>query len=404
MKIGILSDLHLGHKQYGLMERENDFYKQFQKCCSKLNELNTDVVIIAGDIFDKPNPSPFSMHQYIDGIRSLNAEYVIAIKGNHTMLQRKNHYSADRFFFDNHIQGYYLLEDDSIFIEDKVRIDGITYRPDSQLDDFIEKQKEIGNVECDDSIYRILITHQAYSEFCGFTNVSLSIDDINLSPYDMIINGHIHSHLLQKYQETVFLQPGSIERLNIAEAIDEEENGKGVWLLDVDENNLSFYPIKPERKFFHGDICIKSKRQLNKVFENSKQQFKNEENKPIVAYNYHDEVGNSQLIRDMIISLSEYVLRDNSNIYGQESSEITVEITDSEIPTIVQSLGLVEDLDDDERKLSIDIYNALKEERQDISNLLETFRKKKYAHKENKEYIEKTRQEIKEFEEFFDKL
>ena len=123
-----------------------------------------------------------------------------------------------------------------------------------------------------------------------------------------------------------------------------------------------------------------------------------------MAYNYHDEVGNSQLIRDMIISLSEYVLRDNSNIYGQESSEITVEITDSEIPTIVQSLGLVEDLDDDERKLSIDIYNALKEERQDISNLLETFRKKKYAHKENKEYIEKTRQEIKEFEEFFDKL
>ena len=29
MKIGILSDLHLGYRQYGSVDREEDFYQQF---------------------------------------------------------------------------------------------------------------------------------------------------------------------------------------------------------------------------------------------------------------------------------------------------------------------------------------------------------------------------------------
>ena len=407
MKIGILSDLHLGHRQYGLVERENDFYTHFHKCCFILNELSVDVIIIAGDIFDKPNPSPFSMHHYIEGIKSLNAKYIVAIKGNHTMLQRKNHYSVDRFFFENIVDGYYLLEDDNILIEEngeKIRIDGITYRPDSQLDDFIDMQKRMSNMVVDNDVYRILITHQAYSEFCGFSNVSLSIDDIDLAHYDIIINGHIHSHMVIKHQDTVFLQPGSIERLSIAEAIDEEKNGKGVWVLDTKENNLSFHPVELERKFFHGDKTITTKQELDDLFNEFKQKFQEEKEKPIIAYNYYDSIENPQLIRDMITSLSDYVLRDNSNIYTNDFEDVVVEITDSEIPTIVQALGMVDDLDDDEKKLSIDIYNNLKNEKQDISNLLENFRKKRYVHEENTEYIDNIRKEIKEFEEYFENL
>ena len=136
MKIGIMSDLHLGYRQYGLVDREEDFYQQFHNCCSILNKEEVEMVIIAGDIFDKPNPSPRAMHEYAKGIKNLGNKIVVAIKGNHTMLMKKDHYSVDEFFFDEKSFGnYFLLTDDSMTFEN-VRVDGITYRPESQLESF----------------------------------------------------------------------------------------------------------------------------------------------------------------------------------------------------------------------------------------------------------------------------
>lgn len=404
MKIGILSDLHLGYRQYGLVDREFDFYQQFHKCCSKLNELDVEMVIIAGDIFDKPNPSPLALHEYRTGIESLGNKMIIAIKGNHTMLMKKNHYSVDEFFGEEDFGNYILLDDNSVTFEN-IRIDGITYRPDSQLEEFLYEQQELaseeGPYDC-----RILVTHQAYQEYCNFFGVDLSVYDLKLDSYDLIINGHIHSHDVGILKDTVmFLQPGSIERMSIAEASDELNIGKGVWVYDTNTKSVDFYKVESDRKFLQGDINIMSEHQLDSVFQKLIEKIDLLEQKPVVAFNYHDYFDKPQLIRDKILSISDKVLINNSNIYNKIEEEISIEIEDNEIPTVLEALNMVEtDLSDDEKKLAIDIHQAFNNDANDIEDLLESYRKKHYNNKEEFIDLSNFDEEIKEYEDYFNNL
>lgn len=406
MKIGILSDLHLGYRQYGSIDREEDFYQQFHKCCDKLNEKNVDMVIIAGDIFDKPNPSPRSMHEYGKGIKSLGAKIIVAIKGNHTMLLRDNHYSVDEFFFDEKSVGnYFLLDDDSISFEN-VRVDGITYRPDSRIDGFLYEQQEIAD-EDDPCDFRILVTHQAYQEHSGFFGVELSLNDLNTEPYDLIINGHIHSHQISVLNDdTIFLQPGSIERMNTAEALDEEKNGKGVWIYDTDNDTLTFCDIECERKFLQGDINIASENQLDKVFNIlDKKLDELSPLKPIVSYNYHDFIGKSYIIRDKIADSSKKSLINNSNIINESEKDLAVVISDYEVPTVLEMLNMANvDLSDEEKRLASDIHE-FSQEGKDIKGLLEDYRKKYFNNKPKiKVDTKKIMKEIEEYEKYFESL
>ena len=45
MKFAHLADTHLGYRQYGLFEREKDFYEVFEKVIDKIIEENVDFVV-----------------------------------------------------------------------------------------------------------------------------------------------------------------------------------------------------------------------------------------------------------------------------------------------------------------------------------------------------------------------
>ena len=87
MKIGIISDLHLGKSMYradfaNLNKFEKHVYDVFDKNIDILNEEKPDIVIIAGDIFDKENPSSIAIQKWIDGMKKLEIPSLI-ISGNH---------------------------------------------------------------------------------------------------------------------------------------------------------------------------------------------------------------------------------------------------------------------------------------------------------------------------------
>ena len=157
MKIAIISDLHLGFRQYGSLERENDFYNQLSLVKDEINKHNPDMLIIAGDLFDKPNPSPVAINAYREGIANIDVDIICSIKGNHTMILRDNHYSIDDFFGGEDIYGYYFLDDSSFntqsfaletpydldfsnYKDVKVQVDGITYRTNSNIEEFLSVQ------------------------------------------------------------------------------------------------------------------------------------------------------------------------------------------------------------------------------------------------------------------------
>lgn len=382
MKIAIMSDLHLGFRQYGSMEREEDFYQQFYKVCKEINKHNPNIVIIAGDLFNTPNPSPSAIHAYSEGVGNLSADMIFVIKGNHTMILREDHYSIDKFFEDDaDIVGYYYLDDISFSTKDhamnsdydmefikyinkeEVVIDGITYRTNSNINEFLEVQKQLAQKEYSENAYRILVVHQSFKEFCGFTGEELSIEDIDYIPYDAIVCGHIHSRFDTVLSDmTKFIQPGSIERMNTTEALDEQKNGKGFYLLDTEDNSLEFHKVDCIRDFLLGEVEIKSNEDLEKHIEEVNKIIENKEVQPIISYKYKTDYLNTARVYDKINDVKQNVLLNKSNVYTEDEREITLEITDSEMPTVIEALkmrGKEEGLTDDHLGLVSDLYNSL---------------------------------------------
>ena len=357
MKIGIMSDLHLGHRQYGLVEREDDFYQQLKICCDELNNQDCDMVIIAGDIFDKPNPSPKSIHKYLSYVGDLGADVIIAIKGNHTMLLRDNHYAVDELVAEE-IEDYFLLEDErwnsqlfalsqsdipyAKWIKKHINVDGITYRGVNEYDDFVEIQKKLASDIDDTDNFNILVVHQSFQETCGFVGEELSLEDIDYSPYDLIICGHIHSRVDRKLNgKTYFIQPGSIERLNTTEARDEIRQGKGVYIVDTDNKDIEFIRCECPRKFFIDDIEFQSEEEVEQYFTQLKETVDKEEVQPIIANSYSGVFDNSQIIGDRMMTLnSKNALVNNSIYHAIPSEDYNGIITENEIPPVEEAIKM----------------------------------------------------------------
>lgn len=76
MKFAHLADTHLGYRQFGLLEREKDFYEVFDKIIDKIIEEKVDFVIHSGDLFDSARPSPSALLAFQKGLLKLKgAEY-----------------------------------------------------------------------------------------------------------------------------------------------------------------------------------------------------------------------------------------------------------------------------------------------------------------------------------------
>jgi len=76
MIVAHLSDLHLGHRAFDRTERgqnlrERDLAVAFQRAVESLIESAPDLVVISGDIFDRPNPPPSALVALTRGLDEL---------------------------------------------------------------------------------------------------------------------------------------------------------------------------------------------------------------------------------------------------------------------------------------------------------------------------------------------
>lgn len=416
MKIAIISDLHLGFRQYGSMEREEDFYRQFFNVCKEIKKHRPEIVIIAGDLFDKPNPTPAAINAYREGIGNLNSILCVT-KGNHTMILREGHYSIDEYFGADEFEGYYYLDDETMttflhgmqsnydleFSEyvnkPNVLVTGITYRYNSDLDEFIKVQKELAEKDLkEDAVYKILVVHQSFKEFCGFVGEELSIEDIDYSPYDAVICGHIHSRFNTVLPDgTLFIQPGSIERMNTTEALDEEKNGKGFYLLDTEDNSLEFFKVECPRKFFLGEVKLDTKQDLENHLEELNNDISKLKVPPIISYKYKNHIDNIEAVRENISLMGKNILLNKSHIDDQSQEEVVLEITDNELPTVVEAISMYGEesgLDEKEVALALDIYNSLSGNSESTSDVLDNYFNKNKTEYEEEESVDEEFEEL----------
>lgn len=411
MKIGVFTDMHLGNKQYGLLEREKDFYDQYLKAIDMFINADVDCVICAGDIFDKPRPSPQTLKVFIEGIRKLEQNDIrfFNIIGNHSIVQSNNFITPDEILEEVFPNESYTILDEENYCDGDVFICGLPYHFQFETDKLIERVGSLNQIAQDsDAHLKILVLHQSFKEYNGFPGEEFSINDIDISNFDLVICGHIHMSILTNINDSqVYLGPGSIERSSVAEARDEENQGKGIFLFDSEDfsiNSINFVRIKSDRKFFIADGYINSEKDIEDLQNEIMQGIDGYKEKPILFLTVHDKTGSYMKLIDMTKDINDSCLTVNFNYIDENVQENYIDITSADMPTPQDVLKIaLNPLDEKEVKLGLDVYEVLKNDG-DAKKLLDDFLKerresKRKQEQKNDEFYD---QELEELIKYFD--
>ena len=398
MKIGIISDLHLGKRNYGIIELENDFYKQYHKCINELIQQKVDTVIIAGDIFDTPKVSPLAIDQFQQGLRTLNTHgiNVLNIIGNHTMMQTAQHIPADKLF-ENEFS-YSILDENYQYSFDDTIIMGLPYHKDTKINELEEKIEKLGE-KATGKKHKILVLHQEFQEYCGFAGAKLSINDIPLDKFDIIICGHIHQRLKDELSNTIFIQPGSIERLNKTEAQDEQDTGKGITIINTEQNKpmVEFIDIPPERKYIIKTLKLNNSNDINSILDDLLVEVKSCDPQPMVFLQIEDETNSYDMIIEKQKTIDDNSLSCRFQYYDLSSDDYPMSVeVDGEVPSVKEFIR--EAFKDDDNFAYIEsLYDAANNPDEDLRGVVDDLFKKLYPPVEVKPFEDPEMDEIIEY-------
>ncbi|GAB6943259.1 DNA repair exonuclease [Vulcanisaeta sp. JCM 14467] len=258
MLIAHLADVHLGHRQYGLEERLEDYNRAFLRAVDELvrlrEERGLDAVIISGDFFDTQRPPPSI---YITAIRGLTKLREVGIR---VIVTRGNHDSSVINPVENplavlHQMGLVQYLDNDYVDLGGVKVIGVgTVYTDmqSKLINSLNALKGGG--------INIAVIHQ-YIEGAPYIYPMPNVDVfmINEKPLtqlgiDYFAVGHIHEHGL-RHPRINAVYPGSLEvwdarEFEVYEYVDgklrkvKDVDPKGFLLLDVSGNGVKVSDVR----------------------------------------------------------------------------------------------------------------------------------------------------------------
>lgn len=230
MRFAHLADTHLGHRQYGIYEREEDYYEVFNATVDKIIEMNVDFVIHSGDLFDSARPSTNALLAFQRGLLKLtNAGIpVYAIAGNHDSVLRTNVKPPIDLFEE---PGLRIIRLEEAFMEGDIFICGIPYVPKSKRDGLL-KILEILSKEAEKHEKSILVLHQGLDKTLPGDAYELDLDELPKN-FDYYALGHIHNYFEEDYGKGKLVYPGSMEMYKLNDNF--EAYGKGFCVVDIDD-------------------------------------------------------------------------------------------------------------------------------------------------------------------------
>ncbi|MFP3296535.1 MAG: DNA repair exonuclease [Vulcanisaeta sp.] len=264
MLIAQLADVHLGHRQYGLEDRLEDYNRAFLRAVDEIVRLRESeglgTIIISGDFFDTQRPAPSIYVTAIKGLTRLREVgiRVFGIRGNHDASVIN---PTENPLTVLHSMGLIDYLDNDYKDLGGVRLIGVgTVYTDMQnkLVNSINSLRGNG--------INIAVIHQ-YIEGAPYVYPMPNVDVfmINEKPLsqlnlDYIAVGHIHEHGL-KHPRLNAVYPGSLEVWDAREfEVYEYVNGKlrrikdmdpkGFLILDVGSNGVRVRQVRlgPSRK------------------------------------------------------------------------------------------------------------------------------------------------------------
>ncbi|MCK9151704.1 metallophosphoesterase family protein [Methanobacterium alcaliphilum] len=248
MQFAHLADTHLGYRQYGLFEREKDFYNIFTDIVEKIIEIRPDFVIHSGDLFEFSRPPTNALLTAQKGLLTLKeAEIpVYAIAGNHDIIMRKNAIPPHVLFKELGLK--VISPNNPYFVEKDVFIGGLPYMPKHQSTYLTESLK---NLESLSRGYdkRLIVLHQGIDKYLPY-EYELELANLPES-FNYYALGHIHSRITDDFGEGKLVYPGSTEIWKFDELGNYLKNGKGFSLVDLgaDLPDVQYVNMELPREF-----------------------------------------------------------------------------------------------------------------------------------------------------------
>lgn len=252
MRFAHLSDSHLGARQFGLLERENDFYDVFAKNIDKIIEKDVDFIIHSGDLFDNNRPSTEALLAFQKALLRLNDEKIpiYAIAGNHDSILRKGAMPPLALFRD---LGLKLISPDfPAYVEGGVLICGIPYVASSQ-GTYLKNAYEQLSKLADKYLKAILVSHQGIDKWMHEDSHEIELSEMPKN-FDYYAMGHIHNYIEEDYGKGKLVYPGSMEIWRTSENNENyREFGKGFVVVDLgyDKPQIERVKIDLPREFYH---------------------------------------------------------------------------------------------------------------------------------------------------------
>ena len=384
MKFAHLADTHLGYRQFGLFEREKDFYEVFERTIDKIIEEKVDFVIHSGDLFDNSRPSPLALLTFQKGLLKLKSANIpiFAIAGNHDTIMRKGaippHVLFKKFGLKviSPINTHYVHED--------VFIAGLPFYPSSQDKILKNKLKELSKKAADYD-KSILVLHQGIDKYFSL-QYELEIGDVpdNFTYYAM---GHLHNYINDDFGKGKLVYPGSCEVWKTTELGDYRKNGKGFVVVDLDGKKPSITRIKVDlpRDFIERTIDYDN---LASEVESIRQTIADFNKKPILNLTVNNVTSTSnayELINEELEGWA-LMIRPKFITPDEENIDLIIDKENALGPIEVLSSRLESYDDEDITKFAVELYGLLsKDKNEDARELIDEFYKEKYPVEEDEE-------------------
>lgn len=242
MKIGILSDTHLGLNRAPFQsEAKNNYAKAIEML------KDCDIIIHAGDIFDRNEVRVNMMYHFLKPLVD-NNKRMFYILGNHDIMRTNTEPEIDVFSELRDVKKYLVGELDESnrirrYRDGNVNIIGIDYEYSNPMDK-IQKALEYK----EKGLVNILVIHQDLLEENIETSPETTLDPKYLSSlegFDLIINGHIHNSKLIKERNPCILVPGSTSITRYHK--DDLKSTKYVYIYDTDIRSIEKILIPNQR-------------------------------------------------------------------------------------------------------------------------------------------------------------
>lgn len=243
MKLVHVADIHLGAKLGFLGEKapkqRDNIALTFSSAVNKAIEINADIFLIAGDLFDSNDPASKTLIFAINQIKKLLQAkiYVALIPGNHDYLSGDSVYKYTEWNVLKMSPYFHLFENEQITGWQIADLDAVIYgaavtkkrSSSSQLDSFKSEAAK----------YQIGIFHGSVDLLGTAANYPLPVAKLRQLPLDYIALGDWHSTLEVSKQDPVCWYSGS------PEIIASDQSGAGKMLLaDINGGKTSVQQVQ----------------------------------------------------------------------------------------------------------------------------------------------------------------